>query len=144
MRHSRKHAQETYDRRNTTERKSMALNLASKFSDAVEDSPNELDGGGRFSIGDFVGLAEETSTPSQPKILIARIQSFMPVRQVSLIWYKQTGKPGHYTFEYEREAWVEGIDSLHPVKMTPLTKNPGHFKLITSPRTIHTAICGSD
>ena len=144
MRHSRRHAQETYDRRNICERKSMAFDLASQFSEAGQDSPTELEGGGQFSVGDFVGLVEESSTLDDPRVLIARIQSFQPVRQACLIWYKEAGKHGQYTFEYDPEPWVEDIDNLHPVKMTPLSKNPGNFKLMTSQKSIHKAICGMD
>lgn len=144
MRHSRRHAQGTYDRRNATEKKSMAFDLASQFAEAAEDSPVQPGNGGRFSVGDFVGLAEDSSTLSEPKVMIARVQSFQPVRQASLLWYKQTGRQGQYMFQYEPEPWIECIDALHPVKMTPLSKHPGHFKLNTSPKSIHKAICGMD
>lgn len=145
LRHSRKHAQQTYDKRTSNERKSVALSLATQFAEEQEenvDSTRTSLTNGQLSVGDFVGVLEQSSTLSDPHVLIGQIQSFLPDNQASLLWFDQTGKSGdQYAFQFEPSPWIESIDLLYQVRMTQMRKHPGIFKLNTSPKSIHKALC---
>lgn len=141
LRHSRKHAQETYDKRTANERKGLAMSMAMEFAQSDARPANDVVANrGSLKVGDFVGLVEEGSTLAEPKVLIAQIQSFQTDNQAVLLWYDMTGKKDEYTFEFELQPWVESIESLHPVDMRPMRKRRGTYKLCTSPKTVHRAL----
>lgn len=147
LRHSRKHAQQTYDKRTSNERKGAALSLASQFIEEEEEQQGSTRcaTSGQLSVGDFVGLIEKSSTLSDPHVLIGQIQEFLPDRQASLLWFDQTGKSdaGRYSFQFEPDSWIEHIDSLCRVRMSALKRQPGVFKLNTPLKAIHTALGGN-
>lgn len=92
-------------------------------------------------LGSFVGLIEEDSTLSEPKVLIGQIQEFLAENsQASLLWYSETSKSGQYIFQYDPQPWIEDVVSLHPVKMTAVRNRPGLFKLNNSLKSIHKAL----
>ena len=93
-------------------------------------------------LGSFVGLIEEASTLDEPRVLIAQIQEFLPGNQASLLWYSETKTTGQYMFQYESRPWIEHINSMHPVRINKMKHRPGLFKLSTSLKSIHKALCG--
>lgn len=120
------------------------MSLASQFAESgrkqVETSSATLESESSLKVGDFVGLVEASSTTAQPRVLIAQIQSFLPDRQVRLLWYDETEKKGEYVFKFDADPWIENIDALHPIKMTPMNKRPGLYKLKSSFKSIHKAL----
>jgi hypothetical protein len=98
-----------------------------------------------FFKGSFVGLIEEDSTLSEPRVMIGQIQEFLEDScQAKLLWYTETSKSGQFRFQYEPEPWLEDVITLYPVKMSPVKNRPGLFRLNTSLRSIHRALSPSD
>ncbi|EDO29792.1 predicted protein, partial [Nematostella vectensis] len=87
LRHTRKQAQLTYDRRNSSEKKSLAVSLASELAENTIESlsaqPSDRNAG--LDKGSWVALTVEGSTLANPNILLARIQNLMPVALAVLV-----------------------------------------------------------
>ena len=149
LRHTRKQAQSTYDRRTANERKQPALSLTAEFANATlraaRETGAERKKDGRvapstsFDLGDFVGLVESESTLKCPKVLVGRIQSLLGDNRAVLLWYKLIAGD-KYTFQFEDDCWIESCDALVPVQMKPVKRSPGVFKLDCQLRTIHRAV----
>ncbi|EDO29448.1 predicted protein, partial [Nematostella vectensis] len=96
LRHTRKQAQLTYDRRNSSEKKSLAVSLASELAENTIESlsaqPSDRNAG--LDKGSWVALTVEGSTLANPNILLARIQNLMPGRKASVLWFKATAEKG--------------------------------------------------
>ena len=81
MRHSRREAEKTYDRRTGPERKRIALSFAqsevSRLEDDEEGEPHWVKRNqsvDAFNIGDFVAYRCSESTLEKPVFLLGRIQ----------------------------------------------------------------------
>ncbi|XP_048585327.1 uncharacterized protein LOC125568059 [Nematostella vectensis] len=118
LRHTRKQAQLTYDRRNSSEKKSLAVSLASELAENTIESlsaqPSDRNAG--LDKGSWVALTVEGSTLANPNILLARIQNLMPGRKASLLWFKATAEKGLYAFHYDEASLIESLDALVPVQ----------------------------
>ena len=91
LRHSRDQAQRTYDRRTANEKKNMAVGLARRCArgqldsdssdgqteDEREEEEDQDTPSSNASIkpGQFVGLVDDNSTLSQPRVWIGQVQS---------------------------------------------------------------------
>ena len=146
LRHTRRQSQTTYDRRTANEKKKGALSLAEEFvraSSSAMESRKDYEAGDEscsFGIGDFVALLEQGSTLREPKVFVGQIQSFhLDKRQVTLLWYKHI-RGSEYTFQFEREPWIENIEALLPVTMKAMKKTAGVYKLGRSLISIHKAV----
>lgn len=148
LRHSREQAQRTYDRRTANERKQLAVNLAREYAERELDGSDSNGNGGPsqpspagcpFKAGKFVGVVEEASTLSQPKILIGQVQSLLASGDVSLLWYKNISG-NLYKLQLTGELWSERVGSLVAVSVRAAKNRPGVYRLLTSPRTIHKAV----
>ncbi|EDO28255.1 predicted protein [Nematostella vectensis] len=146
LRHTRKQAQLTYDRRNSSEKKSLAVSLASELAENTIESlsaqPSDRNAG--LDKGSWVALTVEGSTLANPNILLARIQNLMPGRKASLLWFKATAEKGLYAFHYDEASWIEGLDALVPVQVKEIKNSPGLYKLTTSLKKIHRAVLGNN
>ncbi|XP_048579149.1 uncharacterized protein LOC125560859, partial [Nematostella vectensis] len=142
LRHTRKQAQLTYDRRNSSEKKSLAVSLASELAENTIESlsaqPSDRNAG--LDKGSWVALTVEGSTLANPNILLARIQNLMPGRKASLLWFKATAEKGLYAFHYDKASWIESLDALVPVQVKEIKNSPGLYKLTTSLKKIHRAV----
>ncbi|EDO32588.1 predicted protein, partial [Nematostella vectensis] len=122
LRHTRKQAQLTYDRRNSSEKKSLAVSLASELAENTIESlsaqPSDRNAG--LDKGSWVALTVEGSTLANPNILLARIQNLMPGRKASLLWFKATAEKGLYAFHYDEASWIESLDALVPVQVNEI------------------------
>jgi len=143
LRHTRKQAQETYDRRTSNEKKARALAMTTQYAqtsmDAIEtrkqarDEPKSRS----LDIGAFVGLIEEDSTMQKPKVLIGQIQFLLEVdNRASLLWYKHISS-NQYTFQFQSEEWIENLEAMIPVTMKANKQSPGTYKLSNTLRSIH-------
>ncbi|EDO26348.1 predicted protein, partial [Nematostella vectensis] len=134
LRHTRKQAQLTYDRRNSSEKKSLAVSLASELAENTIESlsaqPSDRNAG--LDKGSWVALTVEGSTLANPNILLARIQNLMPGRRASLLWFKATAEKGLYGFHFDEASWIESLDALVPVQVKEIKNSPGLYKLTTS------------
>ncbi|XP_048585125.1 uncharacterized protein LOC125567988 [Nematostella vectensis] len=146
LRHTRKQAQLTYDRRNSSEKKSLAVSLASELAENTIESlsaqPSYRNAG--LDKGSWVALTVEGSTLANPNILLARIQNLMPGRRASLLWFKATAEKGLYAFHYDEASWIESLDALVPVQVKEIKNSPGLYKLATSLKKIHRAVLGNN
>ncbi|EDO26336.1 predicted protein, partial [Nematostella vectensis] len=146
LRHTRKQAQLTYDRRNSSEKKSLAVSLASELAENTIESlsaqPSDRNAG--LDEGSWVALTVEGSTLANPNILLARIQNLMPGRKASLLWFKATAEKGLYAFHYDEASWIESVDALVPVQVKEIKNSPGLYKLTTSLKKIHRAVLGNN
>lgn len=149
LRHSREAAQNVYDRRTANERKQKAVEMARQKAesataqDVQEQEPVESsDSETGLQPGQFVGLVEPDSSLQAPRILLARVHSFQPGRQASLLWYKHLGG-SVYGLEVDGSQWLESIEALVAVTVKPAKNRPGCVRLFTSPRTVHKAIHGN-
>ena len=151
LRHSRREAERTYDRRTCQEKKRAALDLAQAGScraledeaqaqedDQEEEQQQRADAAQRPTPGSFVGLVQEDSTLYRPRVLLGLVQTYPSRNEASLLWYKHVRK-GVYVLELDGKQWVEPIQALVPVKTKP-DKPSGGVRLVTSLRTIHKAI----
>ena len=146
LRHSRKQAQATYDRRTANQKKRMAVDLARDYAEgrleegeaATAREPEEGDEG--VNRGDFVGVVAEESTYPSPKVFIGQVQSIRE-NEATLLYYKHIGT-NLYKLELSVEEWKENIDSLVPVQFQATKKRAGVYKLMTSTRTIHKVVKG--
>lgn len=144
LRHSRKQAQTTYDRRTANQKKRLAVDLARDYAegrlDEEEDATAEQPEEGCVDVnrGDFVAVVTEESTYQNPKVFIGQVQSIRE-REATLLYYKHIGT-NLYKLELSGEEWKEGIDSLVPVQLQATKKRAGVYKLMTSTRTIHKAV----
>ena len=160
LRHSRDQAQRTYDRRTANEKKNMAVGLARRCArgqlDSDSDSQTEAEqeeeeeeedqdtpSSNATSIkpGQFVGLVDDNSTSTQPRVWIGQVQSIAN-REASLLWYKKVAA-STYKLELTGQDWQESLDSLVPVEMQAKRDASGTYKLLTSPRAIHRAVMDS-
>jgi len=150
LRHTRKQAQVTYDRRTSNEKKARAVAMTTQYAqtsmDAIEtrkqarDEPKSrsLD----IHVGDFVGLIEEDSTMQNPKVLIGQIQCLIDVdNRASLLWYKHISS-NQYTFQFQSEEWIENLEAMIPVTMKAIKQSPGAYKLSNTLRSIHKKLMG--
>ncbi|EDO28388.1 predicted protein, partial [Nematostella vectensis] len=146
LRNTRKQAQLTYDRRNSSEKKSLAVSLASELAENTIESlsaqPSDRNAG--LDKGSWVALTVEGSTLANPNILLARIQNLMPGRKASLLWFKATAEKGLYAFHYDEASWIESLDALVPVQVKEIKNSPGLYKLTTSLKKIHRAVLGNN
>ena len=143
LRHTRRQAQQTYDRRTSNERKQLAISLASEFVEqgleAVTARQSDSGHCSTLKVGDFVGLVEEGSSDRRPKVLIGRIRSFVDEDQANLLWYRHESQ-NKYFFQFDTNPWVESVDALVPANVTSLKRTPGLCKLNTSLKSIHKAV----
>lgn len=84
LRHSREMAQNTYDRRTAAEKNTMAVSLARQAAEQAEESTAGGEDEDAIKVGDFVAVVEADSTIQQPRILLARVQAFLP----EVRWWK--------------------------------------------------------
>lgn len=151
LRHSKRQAECTYDRRTAVEKKKEALSFAQNVAEAslssehqycVETPSHTTDAQRRrshtFKAGDFVGVIEASSTLSRPKILIGRICCFLNNEEVVLSWYKRASG-GTYKLHCDDSCWIENINNLVLVNVTPC-KEVDTFKLDQSLRSIHKVV----
>ena len=146
LRHSRKQAQATYDRRTANQKKQMAVDLARDYAEgrldegeaATAGEPEE--GDSKVNRGDFVAVVAEESTYLSPKVFIGQVQHIRQ-REATLLYYKHIGT-NLYKLELSVEEWKGGIDSLVPVQLQATKKRAGVYKLMTSSRTIHKIVKG--
>lgn len=141
LRHSQGQAQRTYDRRTANEKKQLAVDMAREFAEEAANSCAEEAGSSHssadceFSQGDFVAVVEADSTLKSPKVLVGQVQRLVD-RQAVLLWYKPA--PGNvYKLHLDGTEWVEAIDSLVAVTLSPAKNKPGCFRLNSSLRSIH-------
>lgn len=143
LRHSREQAQKTYDRRTANDRKAMAVQSARSFAEDRLDQGSEhaqpSGAGERVKPGDFVGLVEEGSSLSSPKILLGQVQFMASPSEVSLLWYKRL-RHDLYKLNLDGAQWKEEVASLVPVKVRAAKNLAGVYKLLTSTREIHKQI----
>ena len=153
LRHSKEMAQSTYDRRTAVEKNSMALSLAREAAEQEEEeSPAQAAGGASgggeeeeeeeaepIKVGDFVAVVEPESTLQQPRILLARVQAFLPNRKAALLWFRSEGGSLH-SLRLDGTCWQESLDCLIPVSVRPAKGRPDSFRLLTSPRTVHKSV----
>ncbi|XP_068737978.1 uncharacterized protein [Montipora capricornis] len=146
LRHSRKQAQDTYDRRTANQKKRMAVDLARDYAEgrldegerATDGEPEE--GDETVNRGDFVAVVSEESTYMKPVVYIGQVKSIRQ-KEATLLCYKHIGT-NLYKLELSVEEWKEGIDSLVPVELQGTKKRAGVYKLVASTRTIHKAVKG--
>ena len=93
----------------------------------------------RVKPGDFVGLVEEGSTLSSPKIFLGQVQFMASPSEVSLLWYKRL-RHDLYKLNLDGAEWKEEIACLVPVKVRAAKNLAGVYKLLTSAREIHKKI----
>ena len=137
LRHSRAEGQRTYDRRTSYEKKKPALDYARQH--AVSSLNESSSSTALPSVGQFVGLVEESSTAKQPKILIGRVQ-FLVDTDVYLLWFKEVqSKKNCYELFLDGKPWVEKPASLIPISMKE-TKEKGIFRLLTKQREIYNQV----
>ena len=146
LRHSREQAQTTYDRRTANDKKKRALALTRRKAESeegqeAEQEVGEADGESEIVLADFVGLVEEESTLHKPSILLGRVHEFLPGNQVSLLWYKR-GAGSLYSLHFDGTRWVEDLSALVPVSVKAAKSKPNCYRLCTSLRSIHKAVCG--
>ena len=148
LRHSRDAAQKVYDRRTANERKQRAIDLARRKAETADQereaelcSEGTADADTEVEPGQFVALLEPESTLQRPRILLARVHSFLPDPQVQLLWYKALA-PSLYGLEIDGVNWVESIDCLVPVTVKPARNKPGCFRLFTSLQEVYKAVHG--
>ena len=102
LRHSSDQAQRIYDRHTANQKKNMAVGLARRCArgqlDSDSDSQTEdkqeeeedqdtPSSNASIKLGQFVGLVDNNSTSTQPRVLIGQVQSITN-REASLLWYK--------------------------------------------------------
>lgn len=146
LRHSRKQAQATYDRRTANQKKRMAVDLARDYAESRLDEGEAATAGepekgdSEVNRGDFVAVVAEESTYLSPRVFIGQVQSIRE-KEATLLYYKHIGT--HlYKLELSVEEWKEGIDCLVPVQLQASKKRAGVYKLMTSTRTIHKIVKG--
>ena len=134
LRHSQGQAQRTYDRRTANEKKQLAVDMAREFAEEAANSCAEQAGSSHssadceFSQGDFVAVVEADSTLKSPKVLVGQVQRLVDRQAV----------PGNvYKLHLDGTEWVEAIDSLVAVTLSPAKNKPGCFRLNSSLRSIH-------
>ena len=146
LRHSRKQAQATYDRRTANQKKRMAVDLARDYAESRLDEGEAATAGepekgdSEVNRGDFVAVVAEESTYLSPRVFIGQVQSIRE-EEATLLYYKHIGT--HlYKLELSVEEWKETIDCLVPVQLQASKKRAGVYKLMTSTRTIHKIVKG--
>ena len=95
-----------------------------------------------IKVGDFVGLVEEGSTLNNPKVLIGQVHSMLPNGKASLLWYK--AYKNLFKLELDGQQWLEDLECLVPVTMTPVRNKPACYRLSNSLRSIHKAVIDED
>ena len=147
MRHSKREAERTYDKRTGVERKRLALSFAQKqvreIADSDEESTMVTKAKPAFSlqIGDFVALACNDSTLEKPKILLGRIMH-QSDESVNLLWYenlKDRKSQNLYRLCLDGEEWKQQPESLIRVKVVSSTRESDTVVLLTEPKEIHRA-----
>ena len=130
MRHSKREAERTYDRRTSVERKRQALSFAHRQINRFEnDEENEDDEEQRsvpeaatpFELGQFVGCVRDASTLAKPKILLGRMLR-KDNRGIQLLWYRNLkGRKAKnlYKLCLDGDEWIEKPESLLPVTVAP-------------------------
>ena len=138
LRHSREMAQSTYDKRNAVEKNTMAVSLARNAAEEGEESTAAADDQGEdvIKVGDFVAVFEAESTLQQPRILLARVQAFLPDRMAALLWFKSDGG-NLYSLHLDGTCWRESLDCLVPVSVKAAKGKTQSYRMLTSPRTVH-------
>ena len=140
--------QSTYDRRTAVEKNSMALSLAREAAEEAEESPAQAAGGASgggeeeeepIKVGDFVAVVKPERSLQQPRILLARVQAFLPNRTAALLWFRSEGGSLH-SLHLDGTCWRESLDCLVPVSVRPVKGRPDSFRLLTSPRTVHKSV----
>lgn len=149
LRHSRAQAQRTYDKRTSNEKKQPALDLAREFAEenifgagpsADSVLPTASSVSHQVKAGQFVGMVEAGSTYNRPRVLVAQVHALLPDQKVSLLWYK--ANKNLFRLQLDGESWVEHVDCLLPINMTPAKNKPGCYRLQTSLREIHKSLQG--
>ena len=141
LRHTRRQAQATYDKRTLTQKKSKAMRFARQEAEQTTQVDSELPDLGsisadqrKFKPGEFVARVEHGSTLSKPRILLGRV-SYYESNEVVLLWYKHINGT-IYQLQFDGSSWTENQDRLHSVKVSATKKNDT-YTLLTSARTIH-------
>lgn len=142
LRHSRRQAESTYDKRTYVEKKKEALSFARNEAEALSSSDDEQQNVAKlnsvsstFKSGDFVAVVHEDSTLNRPNISLGRIFSFQNDKEVLLSWYKKVSH-GNYKLSFDADCWIEHIDNIVHVNVNP-AKGTDTFKLEQSIRSIH-------
>ena len=150
LRHSRKQAEETYDRRTANERKECAVRVAREYaqdvisnqgvteSTATDTSRVQPPTTTNIKLAQFVGLIEKDSTLKSPKILIGQVHAFLANRKVTLLWYK--AYKNYFNLELDGEQWIEDVACLVPMEITPVKNKVGLYCLNNSLRSIHKSL----
>lgn len=136
LRHSREMAQNTYDRRTAVEKNTMAVSLARQAAEQAEESTAGGEDEDAIKVGDFVAVLEADSTIQQPRILLARVQAFLPERMAALLWFRSDGG-SLYSLHLDGSCWRESLDCLVPVSVRAAKGRPHSYRLLTSARTVH-------
>lgn len=134
LKHSRRQAQTTYDRRTAHDKKRLAIDYAqtSAATCTVDSETTSY----VPEPGDFVALIEQGSTARRPKILVAQVQ-YSAGKDVHLLWYEPIkGQTKCYKMKLDGNPWVEAISALTPIQMEA-TKQHGVYKLLTKPSQIY-------
>ena len=149
MRHSRREQMQTYDRRKSSAKISKAVgNIATETATALGlsvGSSNRAEGaeekkdddGYSPEVGDLVALVEESSTESEPKIMLGKVlRVYQREEEVLLAHLRACGK-GTYRLTVGKDAWKESTKSLvHPVDVI-FDSKLGVYKLRTPVIDIH-------
>ena len=116
----------------------MAVSLARKAAEEGEQSTAAAvdQGDDVIKVGDFVAVVEAESTLQQPRILLARIQAFVPDRMAALLWFKSDGG-NLYSLHLDGTCWSESLDCLVPVSVKAAKGRTHSYRMLTSPRTVH-------
>ena len=158
LRHSRREAERTYDRRTASDKCSQARAFAqegmrralepdtSSKETLVEEQEHESSSSDddhtepRPPPGTFVALVEDRSTLRRPKIMLARVLTYPSRKVASLLWYKAitaaTNTRMLFELHIDGEVWQEATRALFPVTTEP-HKPTGAVRLLTTPREIH-------
>ena len=151
MRHSKREAERTYDRRTGMERKRLALSFAQKqvseIADSDEDSTMVTSAKPALSlkIGEFVALACSDSTLQKPKILLGRI-THQSDESVNLLWYenlKDRKSQNLYRLCLDGKECKEQPESLTRVNVVSSTREGDTVILLTEPTEIHRSSFGN-
>ena len=149
LRHLRGKAQRTYDKHTSNKKKQPTLDLAREFSEenifgAGPTADSTLQPASiishQVSAGQFVSMVEAGSTYNRPRVLVAQVHALLPDRKVSLLWYK--GNKNLFRLQLDGKNWVEDMDCLLPINMTPVKSKPGCYRLQTIMREIHKSLQG--
>ena len=146
MRHSKREAEKTYDRRTGPERKRLALSFAQSKVSRLESEDEEPcrvkrnESEATFNLGDFVAYPCSESTLEKPVFLLRRIQR-QNKRGFALLWYKNLKdrrSSNLYKLCLDGDEWEEQPDTLIRVDVLP-TRESDTVVLKTNAKDIQRA-----